>query len=343
MFERKETIVKNKKLFISPEYLRKVFDSNISQRNMKSKNINEDFKKIESIQKIDVSVEHPLVLFNKPKKGNSFGIENAIKKDLIEKNGYIDDGGFKKKLLKYYFYCNTEQNHLKNTPHLSKSNSKNKTNGNQSSKRTSFSTGFNKRSIQKKYSNSIKKINKRPNISQKEEKEKEKERNNKLFFSVNLKDAKNKNLLIESLTDKNKIVKNLFRSFEKNNNNNNKCIKIIDSISKENKKEIDIKRKKEYLDKNNISYENINDDKNDNKNNNNNESKDVKTKTENKKIKNMFKIPLKRDNYDFSNKKKQKKRYKDSVNQFEYLQKIRKELNILKRSKGFNDKINTNN
>ena len=340
MFERKEGIIKNKKLFISPEYLRKVFDSNMSQRNTKPKNINEDFKKIESIQKIDVSIEHPLVLFNKPKKDNTYGIENAIKKDLIEKNRYIDDGGFKKKLLKYYFYCNTDQNHLKNTPHLSKSNSKNKTNGNQSSKRTSFSTGFNKRSIQKKYSNSIKKISKRPNISQKEEKEKEKQRNNKLFFSVNLKDNKNKNLLIESLTDKNKIVKNLFRSFEKNNSNN-KCIKIIDSFSKENKKENDIKRKKEYLDKNNISYENINDDKNDNKNNN--ESKDLKTKTENKKIKNIFKIPIKRDNYDFSDKKKQKIRYKDSVNQFEYLQKIRKELNILKRSKGFNDKINTNN
>ena len=340
MFERKEGIIKNKKLFISPEYLRKVFDSNMSQRNTKPKNINEDFKKIESIQKIDVSIEHPLVLFNKPKKDNTFGIENAIKKDLIEKNGYIDDGGFKKKLLKYYFYCNTDQNHLKNTPHLSKSNSKNKTNGNQSSKRTSFSTGFNKRSIQKKYSNSIKKISKRPNISQKEEKEKEKQRNNKLFFSVNLKDNKNKNLLIESLTDKNKIVKNLFRSFEKNNSNN-KCIKIIDSFSKENKKENDIKRKKEYLDKNNISYENINEDKNDNKNNN--ESKELKTKTEKKKIKNIFKIPLKRDNYDFSDKKKQKIRYKDSVNQFEYLQKIRKELNILKRSKGFNDKINTNN
>ena len=340
MFERKEGIIKNKKLFISPEYLRKVFDSNMSQRNTKPKNINEDFKKIESIQKIDVSIEHPLVLFNKPKKDNTFGIENAIKKDLIEKNGYIDDGGFKKKLLKYYFYCNTDQNHLKNTPHLSKSNSKNKTNGNQNSKRTSFSTGFNKRSIQKKYSNSIKKISKRPNISQKEEKEKEKQRNNKLFFSVNLKDNKNKNLLIESLTDKNKIVKNLFRSFEKNNSNN-KCIKIIDSFSKENKKENDIKRKKEYLDKNNISYENINDDENDNKNNN--ESKDLKTKTENKKIKNIFKIPIKRDNYDFSDKKKQKIRYKDSVNQFEYLQKIRKELNILKRSKGFNDKINTNN
>ena len=340
MFERKEGIIKNKKLFISPEYLRKVFDSNMTQRNTKPKNINEDFKKIESIQKIDVSIEHPLVLFNKPKKDNTYGIENAIKKDLIEKNGYIDDGGFKKKLLKYYFYCKTEQNHLKNTPHLSKSNSKNKTNGNQNSKRTSFSTGFNKRSIQKKYSNSIKKISKRPNISQKEEKEKEKQRNNKLFFSVNLKDNKNKNLLIESLTDKNKIVKNLFRSFEKNNSNN-KCIKIIDSFSKENKKENDIKRKKEYLDKNNISYENINDDKNDNKNNN--ESKDLKTKTENKKIKNIFKIPIKRDNYDFSDKKKQKIRYKDSVNQFEYLQKIRKELNILKRSKGFNDKINTNN
>mgnify|MGYP006873132998 CR=1 FL=1 len=335
MFERKDGIVKNKKLFISPEYLRKVFDSNISQRNTKSKNINEDFKKIESIQKIDVSIEHPLVLFNKPKKDNTFGIENAIKKDLIEKNGYIDDGGFKKKLLKYYFYHNTEQNQPKNAPHLSKSNSKSKTH-NQSSKRTSFSVGFNKRSIQKNYSNSIKKIGKRPNMSQKEEKE----RTNKLFFSVNLKDAKKKNLMIESLTDKNKIVKNLFRSFEKNSSNN-KCIKIIDNNNKENKKEIDFKRKKEYLDKNNISYENINDDKNDNKNNN--ESKDTKAKAENKKIKNMFKNPLKRENFDNSDKKKNKKKYKDSVNQFEYLQKIRKELNILKRSKGFNDKVSTNN
>jgi len=326
MFERKEALVKNKKFFISHEYIRKVFDSHESQRNIKTQSIDPDFKKIESIQKINISIEQPLVLFHKSNRENTFGIENAIKKDLINKNGYIDDGGFKKKLLKYYSYHNTEQNRPKIKSHLlSQSQNNNKMNENQNcfnSKRTSYSMGISKRNIQKEYLNSIKKMGKRKNIQQKEDKEKP----NRLFYSVNLKETKNRDSLIKNLTDKNRIVKNLFRGIKNNNYNSND---IVANISKENKKENDFKRKREYLDNNNISYDNISNVENDI---NSNKSKDLK------KIKAKFKIKSpnyrKTKNYfTNSNDKREKKRYKDFVNQFEFLQKIKKELNILQKSK----------
>ena len=332
MFERKEAIVKNKKFYISNEYIRKVFDSHESQRNIKTQSIDPDFKKIESIQKINISIEHPLVLFHKSNRENTFGLENAIKKDLINKNGYIDDGGFKKKLLKYYSYHNTEQNRPKIKSHLlSESQNNNKTNENQNcfnSKRTSYSMGISKRNMQKEYLDSIKKKGKRPNSNQKEDKEKP----NRLFYGVDLKNTKNKDSLIKNLTDKNRIVKNLFRSIK---NSNYSINDKVGNISKENKKENDFKRKREYLDNNNISYENISNIENDIKNN---KLKDLK-KT---KIKYKIKSPNYRKANNFftnSNGKKEKKRFKDFVNQFEFLQKIKKELNILQKSK--NNTINS--
>jgi len=328
MFERKKAIVNNKKFFISHEYIRKVFDSHVSQRNIKTQNIDPDFKKIERIQKINISIEQPLVLFQKSNREYTFSIENAIKKDLLNKNGYIDDGGFKKKLLKYYSYHNTEQNRPKIKSHLlSQSQNNNKINENQNflnSKRTSYSMGISKRNLQKEYLNSIKK-SKRSNTKQKEDKVKP----NRLFNSVNLKDIKNKDSLIKHLTDKNRIVKNLFRSIKNNNYNSSDK---IDNISKENKKENDFKRKREYLDNNNISYENISNIENDLNNNNPKDSKKIKIKNPNyRKSKNFFTN---------SNDKREKKRFKDFVNQFEYLQKIKKELDILQKSK--NNTINSN-
>ena len=332
MFERKEATVKNKKFFISHEYIRKLFDSHESQRNIKTQNIDPDFKKIESIQKINISIEQPLVLFHKSNRENAFSIENAIKKDLINKNGYIDDGGFKKKLLKYYSYHSTEQNRPKIKSHLlSQSQNNNKMNGNQNcfnSKRTSYSMGISKRNMEKDYLNSIKKMGKRPNIKQKEDKEKP----NRLFYSVDLKNTKNRDSLIKNLTDKNRIEKNLLRGIKNNNYNSNDK---VGNISKENKKENDFKRKREYLDNNNISYENISNLENDI---NNNKAKDLK------KIKAKFKIKspnYRKTNHFFtnSNDKKEKKRYKDFVNQFEFLKKIKKELNILQKSK--NNTINS--
>ena len=127
-------------------------------------------------------------------------------------------------------------------------------------------------------------------------------------------------------------MKNLFR--ENKNNNYNSNDKGGDN-SKENKKENDFKRKKEYLDNNNISSENISNIENDI---NKNKAKDLK----NIKIKIKIKSPSYRKTNNFltnSNDKRIKKRLKDFVNQFEYLQKIKKELNILKKSK--NNTINS--
>lgn len=329
MFERKETLVNNKKFFISHEYIRKLFDSHDTQRNIKTQNIDPDFRKIESIQKINISIEQSLVLFHKSNRESKFNIEKFIKKDLINKNGFIDDGGFKKKLLKYYSFHNIEKNRPKIKTHLlSQSQNNNKMNENPicvNSKRTSYSMGISKRNIQREYLNHIKKIDRRPNIKQKEGKEK----SNRLFYSVNLKDVKNKDSLIKNLTDKNRIVKNLFRDNKNNTYNSNDK---VPNTSKEK----DFKRKREYLDNNNISYENISNIENDIKNSGAKELKKIK-------IKDKIKSQNYRKTIDFltiSKDKREKKRYKDFVNQFEYLRKIKKELNILQKSK--NNTINSN-
>ena len=94
MFDRKEVVKKNNKYFISNEYLRKIFESKQSRQNIRYQNENSDFKKIEPIQKINVSNDHPMVLFHKSNHDGFYSIENRIKKELIENKGYIDDGGY---------------------------------------------------------------------------------------------------------------------------------------------------------------------------------------------------------------------------------------------------------
>ena len=103
MFERKEAIINNKRYFISQDYIRKVFEPTRSKTSIKSKDDNSDFKRIETIQKINISNEHPKVLFHKPNNKNMYSIENKIKKDLIENKGYLNDGGYKKKIIKILF------------------------------------------------------------------------------------------------------------------------------------------------------------------------------------------------------------------------------------------------
>ena len=76
---------------------------------------------------------------------------------------------------------------------------------------------LNKRNLQKEYSNSIKKINKRPNLLKHKE---EKKKKNRLFNSANIKDLKNKEKLIEKLTNKDTVEKNLFGNVKSNKDNN---------------------------------------------------------------------------------------------------------------------------
>ena len=310
MFDRKEVVTKNKKYFISNEYLRKIFESKQSRQNIRYQNENSDFKKIEAIQKINISNDHPMVLFHKSNHDGFYSIENRIKKELIENKGYIDDGGYKKKLLKFYSYHNTDQSQSK---HLNRSQSKNinKSNENKNffnSHRTSFSMSLNKRTIQKDYSNSIKRVNNRPKIII--EIKKNKEKGNELFNSLNAQDNENRNSLIKKLTNK-KVVKNLL------NIKNNNTINI---------NERSYKRKKDYLEYFNISY----DKENGNENVKNDKLKDLKDIT----FKNKIFNELKSSNNNINNNdKRKKKKYKDNVKQFEFIHKIKKELYILQKSK----------
>lgn len=350
MFDRRQLIVNSKKYFLSNEYLRKVFESNKSQRNIKSKDNSSNFRKIETIQKINVSNEQPLILFKKQNKNNLYSLENIIKKDNIDNKGYLNDGGYKRKYLKYYSYHNTEQNQPKKLfrSSYSQNRDRSKINENQNylnSKRTSFSMGLNSRTLQKDYSNSIKKMQKRPNSSKNKEKKEEKEKENKMFNSIDVKNIKYRNLLVRKLTDKNIIIKNFLGSMNNNDNYNNKIRRNIFK-EKENKNEIDFKRKKEYLDKNNISYDNDNETENENINNNKNrtnynnykkeehELEDIKDiKMDDRRIAKASKSPNIRIKYnDILNNKKIKKKFKNSINQFEFIKKIKKELKNLKKS-----------
>ena len=136
------------------------------------------------------------------------------------------------------------------------------------------------------------------------------------------------------MINKKSLEKNLLDSKKYKNNN------------KINRKEINYKRKKDYLDHNNISYSDIQieNEKNnieinsltDNKNRNNSkkELKNIKDiKINDKRIIGVLK--KRNDNFGDDNliNKNIKKRYKDIVNQFEFLQKIKKEFNILRKSK----------
>ena len=315
MFERKEAIINNKRYFISHEYVRKVFEPSRSKTSLKSKDDNTDFRRIETIQKINLSNEHPKILFHKSNNNHMYSIENKIKKDLIENRGYINDGGYKKKLLKYYSYHNTDQTCSKNiylsTHNKNKNRSKNNENKNFfNSNRNSFRKGLNKRTIQRDYSNSIKKLNRKLKIKiKKDNKEENNKGNNRLLNSVNLYDIKYRNLLIKKITED--FEKNLPRS-GKNKTENTKI-------------ENDYIRKKKYLDQYEISYDNVNENEKNNDYNNNN--KDNKRKILYNKNNNRNEINL--NNYSYC----RKKRYKENVNPFEFIHKIKKELNILRKSK----------
>lgn len=337
MIERKGISEKNKKYYISQEYIRKIFESNNSQRNIKSKNNYSDFKKFKKKPKTNIFNDQPLVLFHKPNSSNNNFSEKKIKKDLFENKRYLNEGQNKRKILKYNSYHSTDKNNFKNL--FFSSQTQNKSNENKSlfnSKRTSFNKDINLDSKQRDYSNSIKKMNNRPKIMHKEEKAKK----NKLFNSVNLQDIEYRDIWIQKLTNKNIIIKKFLESMK------------VKKMTEINKKEVDIKRKKDYLEQNNISYEkdsNIENEKNEDMNeiktkkiinkNNNKELKDIKFN--NKRFTNLSR----RENYKNSNdedvlkNKKMKKRYKEFVNQFEFLQKIKKEFNLLRKSKNKDKKI----
>ena len=328
MFERKEALVMDKKCFISHDYIRKVFQPDNNPQNILFKDNNSVFQKTQNIQKINISNDQPLVLFHKTIKNSSYKMENEIKKDLIENKGYLNDGGYKKKLMKYYSYHNTDQNRSKNNffISLSQNKAKNKNYENQkffNSKRNLFNLNVNKRTIQMDYSNSIRKLKNRPKIKKKKGKENE----NKLFNSINVKDVKFRNLLIKKLTNENIMKKNLMGKIKSERMSENEIIKY--------------KRKKEYLEQNSIPYEK--DSEKINENINNKKLQDIKDlKLDDKRITNSSKKDNNKINdneKDCQRKTNIKKRYKDIVNPFEYIKKIRSELNNLRNSREKNEVI----
>ena len=126
MFKRTEAIVQNKRYFISYDYIKKVLEPFISHRNPNWEEDKNAFQKVEKVRKIDVFDDRTQVLFNKPQVKSSYDIKNQVKKDIIENKCLISDGGYKKKILKYYLYHNTEQNKSKNKINSSQDKNKNR-------------------------------------------------------------------------------------------------------------------------------------------------------------------------------------------------------------------------
>jgi hypothetical protein len=314
MLERKEAIINNKnnkkvKSFISMDYQRHIFSSYQSQKNIKPKDLNSDFKKISKNIKINVYNNNPTILFLKPELKNKDNSKKEANKNINVNKRYLHDSD--------YYKNRRKKNHHQNI-------------FNTKSKLSSKACTLNNKSPKKYRVKFIKKMNSISNI----EKNKENKINqNKLYNSTNTikKDIIKKEDLIKKLTNK-KVVKNLLINLKYNNNGSNV-------------KALRYERKKEYLIKNNIILDNEETKDNNNKNNKENEVKELndKNRNNNHELKDIGEIKMNdkriinvsksEDNFRRNNTKKGKTRIKAIINQFEYLKKIKKELNILRKSK----------
>ena len=313
MLERKEAIIKSKnnkkvKCFISMDYQRHIFSSYQSQKNIQPKDLNSDFKKIGTNIKINLSNNNPTILFLKPELKNKDNSKKETNKNLIENKKYLYNSDYHKNKRKK----NNHQNFF-----------------NTRSKLFSKVSTLNNKSPKKYRVKFIKKMN---SLSKIEKNKEDKINQKRLYNSTNTikKDIIKKEDLIKKLTNK-KVVKNLLINLKNNNNGNNV-------------KDLDYERKKEYLikynivldnektkDNNNNIKENEVKEMNDKKRDNNHDLKDTnEIKMNDKRIINISKSE---DNFRRINSKKGKIRNKAIINQFEYLKKIKKELNILRKSK----------
>ena len=313
MLERKEAIIKSKnnkkvKCFISMDYQRHIFSSYQSQKNIHPKDLNSDFKKIGTNIKINLLNNNPTVLFLKPELKNKDNSKKETNKNLNDNKRYLYNSDYHKNKRKK----NNHQNFF-----------------NTRSKLFSKVSTLNNKSPKKYRVKFIKKMN---SLSKIEKNKEDKINQKRLYNSTNTikKDIIKKEDLIKKLTNK-KVVKNLLINLKNNNNGNNV-------------KDLDYERKKEYLikynivldnektkDNNNNIKENEVKEMNDKKRDNNHDLKDTnEIKMNDKRIINISKSE---DNFRRINSKKGKIRNKAIINQFEYLKKIKKELNILRKSK----------
>ena len=284
MNDRKVAIIKNKKCFISSDYVHKILNS------YKGRNrINNNLRKIELSQNIEISKEQPVILYNNTKK-KDINMENQIKKELSDNYGYLNNTSLKNNLIKFYSLNTSDKNIIKN-----ETNNKINININNNLYK---SLNNDKRKIIASYSNILRKRNifKKSAVKIRT--------NNKLYKTHNI-----NNIDKDKLTNE-KYIKKLF------GNKNNKKININDMTQ----------RKKEYLDMNNISYKNI--DIKDNEKNNKKDKRKVKIFKDGKYIKNN-KEEVKNLNI-MGRKPKKVIKIKNDVDAFEYIDRIKNEIQNLK-------------
>lgn len=326
MFGRSEIKTENKRYFVSNEYITKIKESYNTQRDISQ---NENFKKFPGFENTKLSNNQPLVIYRQPISANTHSFEFRMRNDLINNNQYITDGGYKKKLSKYsnlnIKFSKKADNGLRKS-HCVSTTSKN------------CKKLFDLPKPEKLFHRTFKQKKSRP-LSYKSFKKGDENKNiekNKTKRKHEIK-LKNKEDLL------NNFMKELKRSSKKKQKKESEAIgsevinrKKLDYLAKNNIVITDQEEKEE----DNIKEEIIKDKKlskilksssknilTKNKEKNSNAKKSSEEKDEN--------------NKNLLNNKKDKKVYKPCVNQFEYIQKIKKELTKLLSPKE-NEKTNKN-
>ena len=294
MHDRKVAIIKNKKCYISSDYVRNLITT-YRGRNTNNYFNNEFFKK-GLPQSIDVSKENPVTLYGKTAK-RDLNIQNEVKKELADNYGILNNIALKYDLLKLYSLNNSNAKMNRNFEKYMRN------------KLCIDSDIFmpldgNKRKLRINYSDKIRRIKYKSNLLKK----------NKSKLSVNNSQQRaesSDNKLDKNILTEEEYVKKLMGNKKNKNNNYMNNINIL--------------KKKQFLESLNISYENV--DIKENEKNSEKEEKKKKKKlifNEDGKYKKRPK-PIKSPQ--FMIKKEKKKKNKISLNYFEYINKIKEEIN----------------
>ena len=294
MYDRKVAIIKNKKCYVSSDYVRNLITT-YRGRNTNNYFNNEFFKK-GLPQSIDVSKENPVTLYGKTAK-RDLNIQNEVKKELADNYGILNNIALKYDLLKLYSLNNSNAKMNRNFEKYMRN------------KLCIDSDIFmpldgNKRKLRINYSDKIRRIKYKSNLLKK----------NKSKLSVNNSQQRaesSDNKLDKNILTEEEYVKKLMGDKKNKNNNYMNNINIL--------------KKKQFLESLNISYENV--DIKENEKNSEKEEKKKKKKlifNEDGKYKKKPK-PIKSPQ--FMIKKEKKKKNKISLNYFEYINKIKEEIN----------------
>lgn len=318
MFDRKGLIQENKRYYYSNEYLRQIFDSYNSQRELKSNNDNNNivFTKILNCENVNVSNEQPKIIFRK-----NISDANYQNYDFIIGDGFLKSKSpIKSKKKKYPVY--------KNRTYTKKGGDTFRQSCNSLKRKNLFTKTISKNSFrpsinQKFYSTSDKVFNKK----ERNQKQKIKMENDKFINTVN----KNYNIYDKKLL-MSKLIQDCKKGFKKYNKQN----EVKESFEQKNHK-----RKLDVLIKNGIKID-ISTDNNENTVKSNENDNFGKTIDHLQKIKKKSKSCNKNDHRRNLNifkvdKKENKNHIRPKVDQFEYISKIREQLVKIKSDK--KDKI----